>query len=271
MTDFREKRIGCIGAGTMGGVIASRIAGAGGSSRLTLFDVDAEKTTRLRDTCGAEVASTIEELAQASEILILAVKPDVIVSVLDSIRAKLIPDALIISIAAGVTLATLQNAAGGEHPIARVMPNTPALIGAGMSAISHNAFCKDSILSSVTDIFSMLGKTIVLPEKLMDAVTGLSGSGPAYVFTFIQGLADAGVKCGIPRDSALLLAAQTVYGSALYCIESGIDPITLRGRVTSPGGTTIDAVHVLERSGFSGIVMDAVETAAKKSEKLGAK
>jgi len=143
------------------------------------------------------------------------------------------------------------------------------MVGEGMSVLSPNDHVDEQSLLEVEQIFAKIGRVAVLPEKLMDAVTGLSGSGPAYVFTFIQALADGGVKLGIPRDKAVMLAAQTVLGSAKYVLESGEDPSTLRGRVTSPGGTTIEGIHVLERSGFSGIVMDAVEKAAQKSQKLG--
>jgi pyrroline-5-carboxylate reductase len=140
-----------------------------------------------------------------------------------------------------------------------------------MAALAPNAQCDGADLAHAEEIFSLLGKTLILPEKHFDAVTALSGSGPAYAFTFIQAMADAGVKLGIPRDKAQLLAAQTLRGSAEMVLSSGDDPISLRGKVCSPGGTTIAAVHVLERAGFSGIIMDAVEEAAVVSARLGKK
>jgi len=180
-------------------------------------------------------------------------------------------DTIIVSIAAGVTIAAMEQAAGGDKKLIRVMPNTPSVAGEGMSVLSPNKNIDAKALDIVENIFSQIGKVLVLSEELMDSVTGLSGSGPAYVFTFIQALTDGGVKMGIPRDKSLVLAAQTVLGSAKLVLETGEDPISLRGKVTSPGGTTIEGVHILEKKGFSGIVIDAVEAGTLKSRKLGEK
>jgi pyrroline-5-carboxylate reductase len=138
-----------------------------------------------------------------------------------------------------------------------------------MSVISPASDTDNKLLAISEEIFSYLGRVMILPEKLMDAVTAVSGSGPAYGFTLIQAMVDGGVKMGLPRDKATILAAQTILGAAKMILESKDDPITLRGKVASPGGTTIEAIHILERSGFSGILMDAIEAAKCKSEKLG--
>jgi pyrroline-5-carboxylate reductase len=199
--------------------------------------------------------------------VILAVKPDVIIPLVRN-HAAALKQKPVISIAAGIAIASVKEALGGGTVI-RVMPNTPALIGQGMSVISADASCDGEILKTVEMIFACLGKTMQLPEKLMDAVTALSGCGPAYAFTVIQAMADGGVKLGIPRDKALVLAAQTLAGAANMALASDKGPIELRGMVTSPGGSTIEAVHCLERAGFSGTLIDAIEAAARKSEKLG--
>ncbi len=266
-----KKRIGCIGAGNMGGAILSRLAAGADPSHISVYDIDAGKADALAHGTGISVAKSPEDLARTSGIVIVAVKPDAVAAALGAIKGAVSSDALVVSIAAGIGIAAMETILGQSRKIVRVMPNTPSMVGEGMSVLSPNGAVDDNSLLEVEQIFSKIGRVLVLPEKLMDAVTGLSGSGPAYVFTFIQALADGGVKLGIPRDKALILAAQTVMGSARYVLETGQDPMALRGKVTSPGGTTIEGIHVLERSGFSGIVMDAVEKAAQKSQRLGEK
>ncbi len=267
----RLKTIGFIGAGNMGSAILGRLAKSQGPKKILVYDIDAARAGALAGEPGIDVSGSPEELARDSDIIIIAVKPDAVEEVLALIRGSMTPEKTVVSIAAGVRLCAIELALGDAIKIVRVMPNTPSLVGEGMSVLAPNDTVDEESLKAVIDIFLEIGMVRVLPEKLMDAVTGLSGSGPAYVFTFIQAMADAGVKLGIPRDSALILAAQTVMGSAKYLMETGEDPMTLRGRVASPGGTTIEGIHVLERSGFSGIVMDAVESAAMKSKRLGEK
>lgn len=266
-----KKTIGCIGAGNMGGAILSRLAAGMDQSLLHVYDTDGARAEQLARKTGITVSASAEDLARASAVIIIAVKPDTVAEVLGTIEGAITSGSIIVSIAAGVTLASMEKILGPSAKIIRIMPNTPSLVGEGMSVLSPNTNVDVKSISEVEQIFSRIGKAMVLPEKLMDAVTGLSGSGPAYVFTFIQALADGGVKLGIPRDKALMLAAQTVMGAAKYVIETGEDPMSLRGKVTSPGGTTIEGIHVLERSGFAGIVMDAVERAAQKSQRLGEK
>ena len=263
--------IGCIGAGNMGSAILGRLSKSRGPEGIRVNDIDARKAASLADGFGIAAAGSPESLVRDSDIVIIAVKPDAVAALLSAIRGSLTPEKIVVSIAAGIRLSVIEQAIGASMKIVRVMPNTPSLVGEGMSVLAPNGAVDEKSLKAVTDIFSEIGRVRVLPEKLMDAVTGLSGSGPAYVFTFIQAMADAGVKLGIPRDTAVILAAQTVMGSAKYVLETGEDPMALRGRVASPGGTTIEGIHVLERSGFSGIVMDAVESAALKSQRLGEK
>ncbi len=267
----RKNIIGCIGAGNMGAAVLARLSKSYDPKLILAYDIDAGKTDTLLREYGIGIASAPGELARQSTVIVIAVKPDGVASVLESIRERVTPDKVIVSIAAGVALSSIEGILGHAAKVVRVMPNMPALVGEGMSVISPNRNVEEHLLKEVEHVFAHIGKVLVLPEKLIDAVTGLSGSGPAYVFTFIQALADGGVKLGIPREASLLLAAQTVFGSARYLLETGEDPITLRGKVASPGGATIEGIYALERSGFSGIVMDAVEKAALKSRKLGEK
>jgi pyrroline-5-carboxylate reductase len=266
-----KKTIGCIGAGNMGSAILTRLAGSLDPKLIQAYDKDAGRSDTLLREFGIGIAASSEVIARDSAIIIIAVKPDSVAEVLEGIKKNVTSDKIVVSIAAGINISFMEKILGTSARIVRVMSNTPALVGEGMSVLSHNANVDQNALIEVEQIFSRLGRVMVLPEKLMDAVTGLSGSGPAYVFTFIQALADGGVRLGIPREKALVLAAQTVLGSAKYVLESSEDPISLRGRVASPGGTTIEGIYTLERSGFAGMVMDAVEKAALKSQKLGEK
>jgi pyrroline-5-carboxylate reductase len=267
----RKNIVGCIGTGNIGSAILARLSKTYDPKLILAFDIDAGKTDILLREYGIGIASSPEELAREATVMIIAVKPDGVAPVLESIKERVTQDKVVVSIAAGVTLSSIEGILGHAARVVRVMPNMPALVGEGISVISPNRNVEGHLLKEVEHVFTHIGKVLVLPERLIDAVTGLSGSGPAYVFTFIQALADGGVKLGIPREASLLLAAQTVLGSARYLLETGEEPITLRGKVASPGGATIEGIHALERSGFSGIVMDAVEKAALKSRKLGEK
>ncbi len=266
--NIEKMTIGCIGLGNMGSAICTGLAKSAKTKNIIGYDIDSSTATKLSQTIPLQTAHSIPELSDKSDIIIIAVKPNIVETVAREITQKQ-KNMLIISIAAGITLAKLSQWFGDSYRIIRCMPNTPALIGEGMSVLSTVSATEDD-LHIAQAIFNALGKVLILPESLMDAVTAVSGSGPAYVFTFIQAMADAGVKSGLSRQDALLLSAQTVYGAAAMVMQ-GDEPITLRGKVTSPGGTTIDAIHVLEKNGFSGIIIDAVEAAYNKSKKLGGK
>ncbi len=268
MSVLRDIRIGCIGTGNMGNAVITGLAKNVKKENITCFDIDKSKLELLKSTTGIHSANSAIELVEKSDVIVIAVKPDIVKSILLEIK-KNARNKIIISIAAGISTGFIREILGSGQNIIRVMPNTPALIGEGMSVISPGNDTDDVSLKIAEEIFSYLGRVLTLQEKYMDAVTAVSGSGPAYAFTFIQAIIDGGVKTGLPRGEATLLAAQTVLGAAKMVLESQVDPISLRGKVTSPGGTTIDAIHILERSGFSGIIMDAVEAAKIKSEKLG--
>lgn len=269
MKQFNEYTIGIIGLGNMGGAIAGGLAATFPPEKICGFDNNSAKVA-LFESDGMTGYASEDELAKHCDIILVAVKPDVVSTVLEKIK-PFVSDKLILSIAAGVTISSMESIVGASTEVIRIMPNTPALVRQAMTVLCPGSAASEHSVKIAEEIFSLVGRTIVLPEKYIDAVTGLSGSGPAYVFTIIQAMADAGVKLGIPRDKSVILAAQTLLGSAEMVLSSGEDPISLRGKVTSPGGTTIAAVHVLERAGFSGILMDAVEAAALKSEQLGKK
>jgi len=263
---MKKTNIGIIGAGNMGSAIALGLTKIFEENQISLFDTDQKKLELLNSKKNFSQSKTIGELSKSCEIIIIAVKPHIVSKILTEIILK---NQIIISIAAGVTIQSIESILGNDAKIIRVMPNTPALINQGMSVLSVNQNIVDNDVEIAKEIFSSIGKVEVLPENLMDAVTGLSGSGPAYLFTFLQAMIDGAVNQGIPRDKATLLAAQTIIGSTELVLQTGENPISLRGKVTSPGGTTIAAVHKLERAGFSGIVMDAIKEATEKSKELG--
>ncbi|HOF32672.1 MAG TPA: pyrroline-5-carboxylate reductase [Spirochaetota bacterium] len=268
-----DKKIAIVGLGNMGYAIAAGLA-KNFHGEIIGFDnhpaaVENFKTIS-STSCTITSASSEKEAAEKCGIIIYALKPDVILNILRE-TGDLLKNKLIISIAAGVTLDSITKALPDGTSAVRVMPNTPALISEGMSVLCKNAFVTEKQMSSAENIFKAVGKTLILPEKHIDAVTAISGCGPAYVFTFIQALSDAGVALGLARKDALLLACQTLKGASEMTMQSGEEPISLRNKVTSPGGSTIDAVHVLERAAFSGIVIDAAVKACDKSKKLGEK
>ena len=220
---------------------------------------------------GAKSVTSNSEVATCAKVLILGVKPDQTVGVLNEVRASLTKKHLLISIAAGVTLAKLEAALPAGARVIRVMPNTPALVGTGASAfaLGKNASVADAELTK--KLLSAVGIAFEVKEGLLDAVTGLSGSGPAYVYQFIEALSDGGVASGLPRDIATKLAAQTVLGGAKMVLETGQHPGALKDQVTSPGGTTIEGLHALEKGRMRATVISAVRAATEKSKKLGQK
>jgi len=221
-----------------------------------------------RQTEAATTASNLE-VVKAVKVVVLAVKPDQVGSVISEIRPAVTRDHLLLSIAAGVTLARLEAGLGPGVRAVRVMPNTPALVGASASAfaLGTNASAADGVLTQ--ELLSSVGLAVQVKESLLDAVTGLSGSGPAYVYVAIEALSDGGVAAGLPRDIATKLAAQTVFGSAKMLLETGLHPGALKDMVASPGGTTIEGLHELERGQFRATLMNAVRSATERARRLG--
>jgi pyrroline-5-carboxylate reductase len=266
-----EKKIAFLGGGNMAealikGLIAS---GTAKPDKILAADVLAERLEYLRKNYDIIIQKTNKDAVCEADIIILSVKPQVIENILADIAPVVDDKKLIISIAAGVPLAKVENALKKGSRVVRVMPNTPSLVLAGVAALAagNNATSKD--VSFAKGIFDSVGRSVIVEEKHMDAVTGLSGSGPAYVFVIIDALSDAGVKVGLPRQLALELAAQTVYGSAKMVLETNEHPAKLRDMVTSPGGTTIEGLHALEKGKLRATLMNAVEAATARSKELG--
>jgi pyrroline-5-carboxylate reductase len=262
--------IGFIGAGKMATALAKGFIRGALVTPAQMIGSDPSEAARASFTAetGARITTSNAEVLQFAEIILLAVKPDQITAVLADIRDHLQEKHLLISIAAGVTLAKLEAVLAGARLI-RVMPNTPALIGASASAFAAGKSALLSDIELAQKLFAAVGLVFQVKEPLMDAVTGLSGSGPAYAYLFIESLSDGGVAAGLPRDVATRLAAQTVLGAARMVLETGLHPGALKDMVTSPGGTTIEGLHELEKGKLRGTVISAVRAAAEKSRRLG--
>jgi pyrroline-5-carboxylate reductase len=230
-----------------------------------------ERREEIANQYGVEVTGDNRAAAAAADLILLSVKPQVIDAVLAEIAPVVDGRKLVVSIAAGVPLAVLARRLPAGARIIRTMPNTPALVGAGATAIARGPNATDADLAATRALFEAVGSVVEVAEPLLDAVTGLSGSGPAYVFLAIEALADGGVRAGLPRATALSLAAQTVMGAARLVLETGQHPAVLKDQVTSPGGTTIAGVQALEARSFRAALMEAVEASARRSRELGEK
>ena len=263
--------IGFLGAGKMATALARGFVHAGllPADQIIASDVVEPARAAFAREVGGKVATTNLEVVRFASVLVLAVKPDQIGEPLAEIRGQLTPDHLLISIAAGIRLVKLEDALEEGARVIRVMPNTPALVGASATAyaLGQAATAADGQLAQ--KLFSAVGVAYAVKESLLDAVTGLSGSGPAYVYQIIEALSDGGVAAGLPREVATKLAAQTLLGGAKMVLETGLHPGALKDMVTSPGGTTIEGLHELEKGGVRAALMSAVRVAAEKSRKLG--
>lgn len=266
-------RIGFLGAGQMATALAKGWATAGLLDLTHSLASDPYPTARekFQATTGIRATSSNAEVIAAADVLVLAVKPQMMNAVLPEAAATISAKHLVVSIAAGITLKQLAELLGSDTRLVRVMPNTPCLVGASATGYSVGPKATAADGELVGKLFRSVGNAFAVPENLLDAVTGLSGSGPAYVYVMIEALADGGVRVGLPRDIALSLAAQTVFGAAKMVLETGSHPAALKDAVASPGGTTIAGLHALERAGFRAGLMDAVEAAAKRATELGQK
>lgn len=263
-------RIGFLGAGKMATALAQGWVKAGLTTAELVCASDPVATARehfTKTTGGAAWPDSARVLA--STILVIAVKPQHMTDLLAEIRAAVKPQHLLVSIAAGVTIKQIADAIGSDKRIVRVMPNTPSLVGASASAFATSSGTTADDVQLTHCLLNSVGRAVQVPEKLLDAVTGLSGSGPAYVAVMIEALADGGVRMGLPRDLAMMLATQTLLGSAKMLLETGLHPGQLKDMVTSPAGTTIAGLHALERGGIRAALMDAVEAATLRSMELG--
>lgn len=265
-----SKQIGIIGIGNMGmallkGIISSKIEGC---DSITIYDTNQELMEKISKELNIESAQNNKTLVRDSKYVIIAVKPQIIDSILEEISPLISEHNIIISIAAGISIEHIQHHIKKRISIVRVMPNTPALVREGASVLCHNGKISPKDLDYIKEIFNAVGMVLELEEKHIDAVTGLSGSGPAYIFIIIEALSDGGVKMGLPRDIALKLSAQTVLGSAKMYLELKAHPGVLKDMVTSPGGTTITALHEIEKGKLRATLISAVESATLKSRNI---
>lgn len=260
-------KVGFIGAGNMGGAMIGGMVKSGKVAPENIIACELNETRRndLRAEFGIQTTVEQDQVVKVADMIILAVKPHLYEVVLEAIQRKLRKDQLIVSIAAGVTMEQMEAVVGCDAKIVRTMPNTPALVGEGMTAVCVNQNVSEDELKFVLDLYGAFGKAEVMPEKLFHAVIGAAGSSPAYVFMFIEAIADSAVKAGMPRNQAYTFAAQAVKGAAQMVLETGVHPGQLKDMVCSPGGTTIEAVSTLEQTGFKGSVHKAIDACVKKS------
>ena len=265
-----DGRIGFVGTGNMAEALIRGLVGAHVADAGQIVGSDPREERRAEMAARYGIAATADncDVARQADILLLAVKPQVMARVLDEIQTQVKPTALVISVAAGIPTAVIE-AHLPRVRVVRTMPNTPALVGAGATAIAAGGHATAADLEAAKRIFDSVGTTVILDESQMDAVTGLSGSGPAYIFLIIEALSDAGVKVGLSRYNAQALAAHTVLGSAKLLLETNEHPGRLKDMVTSPGGTAIAGLHTLEAGGLRTTLMNAVEVATNRSRELG--
>ncbi len=264
-------RIAFVGAGNMAGALIRGLVASGAypASAITASDVRPEALAALRAAHGIATTANNRDAVREADVVVLAVKPQVIHDALDDLAAALHADALVLSIAAGVPTATIESRLAPNARVVRAMPNTPALVGAGATALCPGAHATHADLDIAEALFRAVGIVVRVEEAQMDAVTALSGSGPAYVFMMIEALVDAGVKVGLGRDIAATLAAETVFGAAKLLRDTGEAPEALRAKVTSPGGTTAAGLAALEERGFHDALFAAVERATARGRELG--
>ncbi len=268
--DLSTVNIAFLGGGNMAeALIKGVLTDAMDAAQVCVSDPSDARRTYLTDTYGIIAHDDNRAAMQGTDLVIVAVKPQVIDDVLVQIQDDVNERQVVVSIAAGVTVAHIQGHLYADSKVVRVMPNTPALVGEGAAAVTPGPGVTPEELARVSAVFDAVGSVVVVAEEQMDAVTALSGSGPAYVFLMIQALTDGGVKMGLPHDTAATLAAQTVLGAATMAATTGTHPAKLKDMVTSPGGTTAAGLHVLENAALRGALIGAVEAATLRSRELG--
>ncbi|AAU17548.1 pyrroline-5-carboxylate reductase [Bacillus cereus] len=265
-----DKQIGFIGCGNMGmaivgGMLNKKIVS---SNKIMCSDLNTTNLENASEKYGISITTDNKKVAKNADILILSIKPDLYTAVINEIKEVIKNDAIIVTIAAGKSIESTENAFNQKLKVVRVMPNTPALVGEGMSALCPNEMVTEKDLEEVLNIFNSFGQSEIVSEKLMDVVTSVSGSSPAYVYMIIEAMADAAVLDGMPRNQAYKFAAQAVLGSAKMVLETGIHPGELKDMVCSPGGTTIEAVATLEEKGLRTAIISAMQRCTQKSVEL---
>ena len=260
-----------LGCGQMGGALVRGWTGAGvlDPAHIHLYDTVAAAAQNLADQTGAIVSPAATSAVEEAEVVLVSVKPYLVRPVLEGVRAALSPHCLVLSFAAGLRLADLQGAAHPTSPVIRVMPNTRALVGGSASAFCRGPHATDAHAAMAAALFGAVGRAVDVHERQIDAVTSLCRSGPAYFYLMIEALTDGGVRAGLPREVARTLAAQTALGAAKMVLETGQHPAALKDAVTTPGGTTITGLSVLEQAGVRGALIEAVRAAAARAQELG--
>jgi pyrroline-5-carboxylate reductase len=267
-----EVRVAVLGAGKMGGILLQAFLKQNlfAPEQLHATVAHPERAIALSTQWGVDVSTDNLEAARQADLILIGVKPFQVPELIATIKPALTPEKTIVSFAASVKTRDIEEAAGMELAVVRAMPNTPAALGAGASALCRGRYVSEEKMELAKRIFDTVGRSVVVDEKHMDAVTGLSGSGPAYIYIIIEALAEAGVKVGLPRDTATALAAQTVFGSAKMVLETGYHPALLKDAVTTPAGCTVDGILELEEGGLRVTLIKAVMRATERAHQLAA-
>jgi pyrroline-5-carboxylate reductase len=268
--DFSQLRVAVLGAGKMGGILLQAFLKQQMlvPSQLVATVAHAERAAALSAQWGVEVSTDNLAAARQADVILLGVKPFQVPALIAEIKPALTPEKLLISFAASVKTGAIEEAAGIDVPVIRAMPNTPSALGAGIAALCRGKFVTEAQMALASRMFEAVGRTVIVDEKHMDAVTGLSASGPAFIYIILESLAEAGVKVGLPRDIATLLAAQTTFGAAKMVLETGYHPALLKDAVTTPAGCTIDGILELEEGGLRVTLIKAVMRAAQRAKEL---
>lgn len=270
--DLSQLRVAVLGAGKMGGILLQAFLKqqmlAPGQLRATVAHED--RAAALSAQWGVDVSTNNVDAVRQSDVILIGVKPFQVPALVAEIKPALTPQKLLISFAASVRTEAIEAAAGIDVPVIRAMPNTPSMLGAGIAALCRGKFVSEPQMALASRIFEAVGRTVIVDEKHMDAVTGLSASGPAFIYIILESLAEAGVKVGLPRDIATLLAAQTTFGAAKMVLETGYHPALLKDAVTTPAGCTIDGILELEEGGLRVTLIKAVMRATQRAKELAA-
>jgi pyrroline-5-carboxylate reductase len=269
--DISKLRIAVLGAGKMGGILIQAFLAQKlfAPEQIVATVAHADRAAALSSQWGIKVTTDNVAATGAADLILLGVKPFQIPDLMEQIRPALTPQKALLSFAASVKTSAIEDAARREISVIRAMPNTPSMLGAGAAALCRGRFVKDEQMLLAERIFQTVGRTVIVDEKHMDAVTGLSASGPAFIYIILESLAEAGVKVGLPRDIATLLAAQTTYGAARMVLETGSHPALLKDQVTTPAGCTIDGILELEEGGLRVTLIKAVMRATQRAKELG--
>ncbi|GAB3491373.1 pyrroline-5-carboxylate reductase family protein [Flexivirga lutea] len=269
-SDTTQARIALLGVGMMGEALLAGLVRDVDPTRIVVSDRSTDRQDQIAQKYGVRAASAAEavEAVESAGAVLVAVKPHDVAALLDEVGSHLPSDALVVSVAAGITAASLEEHLPDGIAVVRAMPNTPALVGEGMTAISAGTHCEARHLQQAQDLLAAAGKVVAVPEGKLDAITAISGSGPAYVFYVVEAMVEAGVLLGIPRDTSTELVVQTLYGAATMLKETGDHPALLRERVSSPGGTTVAALRQLDDHKVRAAFVTAMEAAARRSAEL---